>query len=367
VPEPAIQSPPRRRLLLRLLASLAVAAGAAAMLVLLVGRLASDRWEWSQPLFWIPGIAPVMVGALLAASGLVLARAARWRRGRRVAVVLFLAASAGGAWVAAVEWRVGNVLRRPAPADPLRLLAWNATDVGPEAFEAAVAAEAPDIFIAINPPLPLDWIGFTSRLWNLPREDAARRLRASGAVVIASRFTPVESGGASLGLHGVVALSDQQLIDTGRAAFATLQIDGSQLTIWAIDLPSDPSLGRAAAARQAREAVDSATLRTFRLSDRGDHFVPGESQGFPAPDIIVGDFNTTRGAASLAPLVGGLRDAHAAAGLGPDATWPRHLPLLGLDQAFVGPGIPLRRYDVIDAGAGTHRMQRLVIGLPEGP
>jgi hypothetical protein len=363
VPGPTTQ--PALRRLLRVISAVVATVAAAALVALLVGRLASDRWVWSQPVFWMPGFAPVLAAVLLGVVSLLSARAARWRRGCNLALTVLLAAAAGGVWVVWFEWRAPNLLRRPAPANALRLIAWNATDVGPEAFEVAVTAQRPDILVAINPPLRLDWVGVASRLWELPPAQAMQHVRASGAVVIASRLAPVASGGTSLGFQAPVAGAIEPLLDSGRAAFATLAWGGSELTIWAIDLPSDPALARSAVARQAAEVIESAVIRSYRLSDAGDRFLPEESLGFPAPDIIVGDFNTTRRAASLRALTGDLRDAHAQAGLGPDATWPRQFPLLGLDQAFVRPSAGLVRYDVVDAGAGTHLMQRLLLA-PRG-
>ncbi len=363
-PVPSRPKPGRLLRLARFAATVAAAGSAAALLVLLVGRVASDRWAWSQPLFWIPGVFPALAAAALGALALGAASLGRWRGGRRGAGITLALSLCALIWVAIVEWRALNFLR-PAPSPgALRILAWNATDVDPADFEREVTAQAPDILIAINPPLRLDWIDFTARQWDLPPEEAAPRIRGRGAVIIASRFASNASGGTSLGLQGLVAGETEGRTDPGQAAFATLDIGGAGLTIWAIDLPSDPDLSRSAVARQAAEAVASATRREYTLSERGDHYQLQEATGFPPPDVILGDFNTTRGAASLAPLTDPLRDAHAVAGLGPDATWPRPRPLLGLDQAFVGRELGVWRYEVIDGGAGSHWMQRLEIALP---
>lgn len=362
---PSCPKPGRLRRLASFAAIVAAAGAAAALLVLLVGRVASDRWAWSQPLFWIPGVFPAIAAAALGALALGAASLGRWRGGRRGAGVVLALSLCAVIWVGIVEWRALNLLRPAPPPGALRILAWNATDVDPAEFERSVAAQAPDILIAINPPLRLDWIDFAGRLWDLPPEEAASRIRGRGAIIIASRFSSTASGATTLGLQGLVAGETEGRTDPGQAAFATLDLGGAGLTIWAIDLPSDPDLSRSAVARQAAEAIPSAARREYALSERGDHYEMQEATGFPSADVILGDFNTTRGAASLAPLTQPLRDAHAAAGLGPDATWPRPRPLLGLDQAFVGRGFGVWRYEVIDGGAGSHWMQRVEIGLPE--
>ncbi|MFG0284192.1 MAG: endonuclease/exonuclease/phosphatase family protein [Phycisphaerales bacterium JB039] len=341
------------------------AVAAACLALLLTGRLASDRWAWSQALFWIPGAIPAGAALLAALGALGAALAARWPAGRRLALAVLIAALGAGAWVGIFQWRLGNLLRRgPPPAQAMTILGWNATDVTPEEFRRAVAARKPDVLIAINPPLSVNWIGLAGDLWDLPPQQAIGRVRSGGRVVIASRFAPSASGATDLDLRGMVAGSPEQRIDRGQAVFAALDVDGAPLTIWAIDLPSDPALSRAASARRARAAIDASRHTRHVLVESGAFYEQRESTGFPAPDVIVGDFNTTRGAASLAPLVGGLTSAHARAGAGPDGTWPRPWWLLGLDQAFVRRSLRIWRYDVFDAGAGSHRAQELTISLP---
>ena len=48
----------RRRSAPSLLCAACAGLCALCLVLLLVGRIASDRWNWSQPLFWIPGAIP---------------------------------------------------------------------------------------------------------------------------------------------------------------------------------------------------------------------------------------------------------------------------------------------------------------------
>ena len=78
-------------------------------------------------------------------------------------------------------------------------------------------------------------------------------------------------------------------------------------------------------------------------------------EAFPVPDLILGDFNTPRGSESLEALVGAKREVLAEGGWGPRATWPRRLPLWGIDLGFVGDGWRVLVGRVLDPGAGGHR------------
>ena len=53
---------------------------------------------------------------------------------------------------------------------------------------------------------------------------------------------------------------------------------------------------------------------------------------------------------------GDARSSHTQAGVGPDGTWMRRLPLWAIDQAFTGERVRATRSDVIDPGLSEHRM-----------
>jgi endonuclease/exonuclease/phosphatase (EEP) superfamily protein YafD len=83
----------------------------------------------------------------------------------------------------------------------------------------------------------------------------------------------------------------------------------------------------------------------------------GAGPGFPAPDLIVGDFNIPRGSRSLRRLTLGYPHAHSQAGHGHAGTYPRHRQLVHIDHMFVGPRLRAARYETVDPGVGSHRMQ----------
>ena len=79
--------------------------------------------------------------------------------------------------------------------------------------------------------------------------------------------------------------------------------------------------------------------------------------GFPAPDIVVGDFNIPRSAGSLKALGRGYPSAFDQAGRGYMASYPRVRPIFHIDQTFVAPGLRVFDYRLPDIGAGAHRAQ----------
>ena len=97
--------------------------------------------------------------------------------------------------------------------------------------------------------------------------------------------------------NGIIALT----LDTNADA-------ASDLTIWIVDLPSDPTIHRNNIMTRAKAAATEANL--------------------PTPDIILGDFNAPAHSRSLRTLTDDLAHQHTA------ATWPQPTPLWAIDLAF---------------------------------
>ena len=179
-----------------------------------------------------------------------------------------------------------------------------------------------------------------------------------------------------LGLEGLAPEVQARLqrrkirFDPGRALFLELDARehlGRNIVVWVLDMPSEPRLSRWVMSKEAREAI-----ARWEGPVVGSAGVRGTGK-FPEPDIVVGDFNIVRGAASLSVLLPGMRNAFDMAGAGYAGTWPRHgyrtpIPLVHIDQMFVrsGPGGPVRaaRYEVVDPTFGYHKMQ---VGDFSGP
>jgi endonuclease/exonuclease/phosphatase family metal-dependent hydrolase len=120
---------------------------------------------------------------------------------------------------------------------------------------------------------------------------------------------------------------------------------GRPITVYAVDLPSDPNRPRFEIARTARRMLGGAAP--------------------PPPDLVVGDFNMTRGSASVKALFPGLTHAYDQAGRGYGATFRRGFPLYHLDHTLLSGAVTATDYTLVDLGSGRHLGQW--VELAPGP
>jgi hypothetical protein len=329
-----------------------------------LGRIFTDRFYATQFLFWIPTPVVLAVGvALLAASRLSAPHRDAPRRPRSIARAVAALALFAALVHAVIEAR----LFAPAPDSPvtdrtLRVVYWNPSwGTTPGLAEEVRRADA-DVFVIGDQPTDVPWErvrdamgGSRSALWALNSVILARH------PIIRWGATSLEIDGAweqrRTNPDGTLRLTRQR----GRAIWVeldTTEAFGRDLIFWVIDMPSDPFLSRAYSGRQADRAVRDWRGPAYRRSRAGP-YVPDldAHHGFPAPDLIVGDFNTHRGAASLAELTRGTRPAFNLAGRGLLGTFPRQLPLWHLDQAFAAPSVRVLSYRLRNPGEGRHWMQ----------
>ena len=296
---------------------MAIAPPALVLAALGVSELLTDRIATLQYLWWTPRIALVAVALLwlgIALAAAVLRRAAGDRRRLSwwlVATVLV------GVAVLSRDWGLSS----GRPADSFRLAHWNANWVhGADAIRAAdelLDLEA-DAIVLTDPGTTL--VG-----------EGGRRLRAAGyETVVAGRFA----------LCSRVPIREARPLLASRERFVsrlTLSTRFGPLVVEAVDLPSDAAAPRWLLARSL--AADLEALR-----------------GAP-PDVYVGDFNITRGSASLLQLAPDHRDAFREAGCGWGGTFRRDWPFLAIDLTLVAWPWRAERSETIDLGVGRHRAQ----------
>lgn len=289
-----------------------------------LGRLAADRWVWSQWLSWIPSVAvlAVVVGALGAGWAL--------GSGLRSARVMLLALSTGVLLWAMARDDFGVRAGRPT-VDGVRLLQWNTNwPASDDARSAqALARESVDLVLISNrgaitsPDIVRQWAG-----------PQARVVGAGPFALVTSmpvrEARQVFAGGTPSGRWWI-------------ACFEVLPPawNGRPLRIAMIDLPSRPSLSRATVAAWLRDACAQGSLGEF--------------------DVVAGDFNATDGSVILSACFPGCRDALSDAGDGWLATWPRRFPLWKIDHVLVTPAIEVEEGRTIDPGVGDHRMTRVTL------
>lgn len=385
--------------LLRWCGWLLIAACAAAWVV---GRVLTDRFAWSQPLWWAPSaalLAPVWVAGL----GVVLAWVAwgraggsRGRRGGRrdgrgrarrrgggasggrVGRGLVAAFAAGSLLhFGLVELGLHRAVfgaRGGGAGDagvPLRLVFWNqagrTAGEASGAFAGAVAEGGSAVMVLANRHSSVPPEEFAAGVWG--EEPAA--VVSGWPFDVMGRVEVLRSGTASLGLSASARAEGGEpgRRDPGRAAWYELEVGGARLVVWAVDLPSDPGAHRVPLGREAGRAIASWRGATRVMEGDRVRYVRGEEAGFPAPDVIVGDFNIPRGSASLGVFLresgaGAMRDAFGEAGWGWERTWPREFPAWAIDHCFVGERVRAAGFGTLDPGVGGHLA--LVVDLRAG-
>jgi hypothetical protein len=309
--------------------ALAIVGGLCVIVVALwlIGRVCTDRWFWSQWLFWIPApavLAAAGLGALAALRPAPRSRARLNRFVRWAAAVVALAV-----YFLCVEHRF---LHRAAdvssfPRNTLHIVHWNAQD--PDADPQAVVAKLRQLNADVIFLTDINWM-----TWVALQKDPLQ-----------TGITPAYPFPLTL-VSRVPILSVRPLVSRDLVSITLVELDttatlGRALTVYMVDMPSSPLLGRAGLMRRARAWLEEATA----------------PRAPPEADLVVGDFNTPRGSASIAMLFPEMREAFDEAGHGFGATYFRPFPLYHIDHILLGANVRALRYDIFDPGFGRHRGQ----------
>ena len=307
---------------------------ALAMLVLiawLTGRIVSDRYGWSQWLLWIPTPGAILV-ALLGFLG-ALRPADKPHRRRRRLLVWGITALALVGYFTLHEHRILH--RPPSPTAGVRIVYWN-----PNSGTIRDGAEAPNmIFIDLDADLTI-----LANARGLKEYDPlAATLGPDGR---AFRVRPF------LFFTRLPLLEYQTLISNGGIEVVHLRLDatatlGRVISIYAVDLPSDLTTSRMETAKRLRELIESIAA--------------------PEPDIVIGDFNMTRGGAALRAAFPDLEHAYDQAGHSYGATYPRAFPLYHIDHVLLDDSLQALDYRLVNPGVGRHVIQVVELQTRDAP
>lgn len=300
-----------------------------------IGRIARDEWMWSQLLFWLPAVGAALFSALGAAMA--------WRAGGRVGRLLAWLGlvcgvlSIGQVLHSNVGWAFGATARTPASAIAsatarATIAHWNPRAPGERALEcaAALAETQSDILIISNPGAMLR--GGNAAAWVPP----GWHVRHTAHIAIASRW-PIQELTMIADAEGPPSVAVW-------VAWARLQLEGGRsIGVLVVDLPSSPQFPRGLVAQRVADAL-------------------ARHPDLPAPDLLVGDFNSVEGSV-LFDLWSGLQPASPSVSCGWLGTFPRVCPVWRIDWMRAAPSVEFTRYETLDLGMGLHRAQRGEVAL----
>jgi endonuclease/exonuclease/phosphatase (EEP) superfamily protein YafD len=292
-----------------------------------LGWLLSDRFLWSQFLAWIP--TPLVAlwlggGTLL----LTLAWLARRRSGALAAATAVLMLLLVALSVLTEHRPFAAVPASPAGDRSLRLLHcnlhWPGRLVAPRALD--IVRDRPEDILVFTDPGWLLHDGRESELaaagWNSIR---------IGRYAVLSRLPYVEF---------------RTLVGSRGTDVTLLRVDASSkgmgvLALGLVDMPS--------------------SLRHPRMAWAAElHGLLNELQA-PEFNLVVGDFNATRGSASIARLFPELRHAWEEAGRGWGASYSTTLPLWHIDHVLLAPSLTAVDYTLLDLGLSAHFAQVVIV------
>ncbi|MCH7547836.1 MAG: hypothetical protein IID30_15670 [Planctomycetes bacterium] len=285
----------------------------------LVGRIVSDRFLWSQFLLWIP--TPVTL-AFIALGLMASFRPGSTKRRRKRRQLVW-----GGILVAMafVFFFVENRFHRMGTPERngLQVMHWTMSH----------AKRPRDAHIKKIEQLVGD-VNFLSEAWGMNWPEAMDTLLGpEGKMARAGRYWILST---------IKIIEARTIISRDGVEISLVQLDATEqlgrvLIVYLVDLPSSPTVGRAAQAKSVRRLLNTLTI--------------------PRPDMIVGDFNTPRGSRSLSILFPGLHHAYDDAGRGYGASFHRAFPLYHIDHMLLAHDMQATSYELIDPGMGRHDVQ----------
>ncbi|MBT4584652.1 MAG: hypothetical protein HOC93_06180 [Phycisphaerae bacterium] len=282
----------------------------------LLGQFVSDRWLWSQWLFWIPTFA-ILVFLLCTTIVLV------FLKDKRNSIVLGFVFILFVGWFLFVENRVFSTTTKHGD---LRILGWTMSH-----SKSRLTADSAALIVELNADISLLTHGWKVRGEPVIKEWQGKKGKrlVNGPFTLFTTLRPLEvrtlvaSNGIYISLYK---------LDT------TEQI-GHELVIFAVDLPADWRLSRREIVRRAKKLLRQADA--------------------PEPDLVIGDFNMTKNSNSLHRFFPNMKDGWDKAGAGWSYTYHRAFPLFQIDHMLLNKDLHPAMYELIDPQIGRHNIQLL--------
>lgn len=341
--------------------------GLVLVLVYVVSRVLTDRFGWSQWLWWAPAgwwvsgawIALGVSGVLGVMGWLRGARKTVWGGGGGVVFWVYLLVCVGmvvhlAVWVVRVPNSIGGYgIHWTDTHERVRVMHWN---IAAGSFDEEQVMEwmAPgniDLVLLANTRFDGQRRALMEGLKERLGEGFA--VRGLSRALVASRYEILSAQVVYVSASGKEGPSEEAVRATGDFGWVVmLTLDGGEMygvfDVWLVDLPSEPTVHRMESMARVVETVRA------RLGEE----VADDAVG---PALVIGDFNTVRGSASLGAFdvfsQDGFEDAFAARGAGRGTWRPMGLGGLkgwaagrsswGIDLALVGNGWRTHGYELV--------------------
>jgi hypothetical protein len=312
-----------------------------------VGQVASDRWWWSQWLFWIPAAVP-----LLCAAG---AAALIWRgpRSRQAATRGNASGPVSSVRMPSIALQVAVCAAVAATGiSTLRWISW-----GRAASDAEARVPSALRIVHLNARWPGNATALGARLMAQPADVHA--ISEAGALLSAPAVRAAADAGAVTMQVGRFAIVSRCPVREARAIYDDGSIAASWVRFGASGAWPEWSMLMVDAPRH---------LRLSRDEIFGKLHAALEAMSMGSPDVVVGDLNTTPGSAAVARAWPQMEDACTSGGRGLRATFPREFPLWAIDRCLVTPRWQAIEWSAWDPGIGAHRGQRITLDpMPVSP
>lgn len=366
----------------------------------IAGRVLTDQYQWSQYLWWVPPIWMIGLAWMCLGMSAFLAIFSRRLGGLLLRPVLLLACVGCTGYLMIGVWHIHRaVLPSERTDDAIRIAHWNhaGQPVLQTGWEQALLDQGVDIVLITNaqwgtprqdilnnfasyaPEEKERWINYSYKIHGDPSH-----FWVQDNALIASRYPMIRTGIIHFGSAKRQKLFNHSSSNLGWILFIELNIAPKSnanensttptpipFVVWLVDLPSDPYNARQLSMQRTRDAIDSWTGTSWNMGRHVWEQRTTPADLFPAPDLIIGDFNTIRGSDSLTKLAPGMTEAFSAVGYGRARSWTptdnhrirRQLFKVAdwhIDLSLVGNNWKPARYRLEDGsrwGSTEHRMQ----------
>lgn len=356
----------------------------------ITGRVLTDEHHWSQYVYWLPPIMMVGGAWVMLVLSAIFAAMARRLGGLLLRPVLLLLAIGCTIHLVFGVWHLHRAIFHDRTKSPGAVRVIHQNFAGKEGHAPSFGDQAhaldADIVLLTNvkwgearqdmleqfayfaPDERVRWVNYSYRLHANPAH-----YRVEGDALIASRYPMTRTGMVNFGSRERLQVLSHSSSGKGWVMFIEFDLDPDRtddapFVVWFVDLPSNPAAWKMEVMQVAQREINAWNGAGWAMGRHVWEQRTFENESFPTPDLIIGDFNTPRGSASIEQIAPGYTDAFDAAGHGRgrsyvirDGSWSENLMSrvldMHIDLALAHPDVRVERYELVVDPIADHAMQ----------